>query len=241
MRQLLWKEWHEQAWKLAFGSVVLATLCAIGLRSRMVADATMIEWACAIGVLVLPVLSATGLVPAERGEGSFESLVSLPVTPRDILLAKTVAGVGLCVGPMVVATAVSLAIAGGREMYASAMVAFYARATLASVALLVWMVALTVRLPTEARAALLAMGVLVLWALATAGLGIPLASPNLGVPHAVSAAGFAISPFAFLFPLNGQLPNAPPLWATVPVQAVVSTLAWLLGLRMFARSTEDAT
>ena len=231
MRQLLWKEWHEQAWKLAFGCIVLAAVCGIGLRARMVSDATMIEWACAIGVLVLPVLSATGLVPAERAEGSFEALVALPVRPRAILLAKTVAGVGLCVGPMVVAAAVTVAMAGGREMLTSDVLAFYGRATLASVAVLVWMVALTVRLPTEARAALLALGVLVLWALATVGLG----SPGL------RSTAFAASPFALLYPLNGTLPDAPPLWADVLVQLVVLPAAWLVGLRTFARSTEDAS
>ena len=233
MRQLLWKEWHEQAWKLAFGCVVLAALCAIGLRSRMVSDATMVEWACAVGVLVLPVLSATGLVPAERAEGSFEALISLPVRPRDVLLAKTVAGVGLCVGPLVVAAVISAAMTRGREMLTVDLLAFYLRATLASVAMLVWIVALTVRLPTEARASLLAVGVLVLWVMATAGMGIP--------GSGFRSTGFAVSPFSFLFPLNGELTDAPPLWADVLVQGVVLSAAWLLGLRMFARSTEDAS
>src|SRR5689334_8801214 len=41
MRSLLWKEWHEQSWKLAFGCVVLAALAVIGLRARVVADDTM--------------------------------------------------------------------------------------------------------------------------------------------------------------------------------------------------------
>ena len=45
----------------------------------------------------------------------------------------------------------------------------YFRAGAASVALLIWMMALTIRLPNEGRAALLSMGVLVLWAMVSVG------------------------------------------------------------------------
>ena len=189
MRQLLWKEWHEQAWKLAFGCIVLAAMAAIGLHARMVADATLIEWVAVVGVFILPVLSSTGLMPAERAEGSFEALISMPVRPRQVLAAKAVLGVVLVVGPMAVAAAVSLALAGGREMTAGAMLAFYVRATASAVALLAWMVALTVRLPNEARAALLAVGVVIIWLL----LSVALAAPAVRNP------AFAASPFAFVY------------------------------------------
>ena len=38
MHSLLWKEWHEQSWKLGFGCVVLGALALIGLHSRIIAD-----------------------------------------------------------------------------------------------------------------------------------------------------------------------------------------------------------
>ena len=225
MRQLLWKEWHEQAWKLAFGCVVLSAVAAIGLHARMVADATLVQWVAVLGFGVLPVLAVSGLLPAERAEGGFDALVALPITPRAILTAKAIAGVILVVGPLAVAAAVSLALAGGREMLAGDMLGFYARSAVTAVALLAWMLALTVRLPTEARAALLAVGVIVLWLLASAGLGV----------RSLRATAFALSPFAavFQFPDVADLGPGPPLWLTVVVQAVLVTVAWRLAVRLF--------
>src|ERR1043165_6112612 len=100
MWNLLWKEWHEQSWKLGFGCVVLGALALIGLRARIVPDETMIMVVSAVGMLLLPILSAASLFPAERGEGSFESLIALPVAPSRILAAKTAAGLLLCAGPI---------------------------------------------------------------------------------------------------------------------------------------------
>src|SRR5205085_1361883 len=112
---------------------------------------------------LLPVLSSTGLVPAERGEGTLGALLALPVAPWRILGAKTLIGLALCVGPLAAAAAASLALAGGREMSGAAMLGLFARTAAATVSLFVWMLALTVRLPNEARAGLLSLGVLVFW------------------------------------------------------------------------------
>src|SRR5579872_3529215 len=116
MSSLLWKEWHEQRWKLAFGCIILAAFALIGLRARIIADQMLLTWVCLMGVLLLPVLASTGLVPAERGEGTFESLLPLPISPKRILLAKTIMGMLLCAAPLAAAGIVSLLIAGGREM-----------------------------------------------------------------------------------------------------------------------------
>lgn len=37
-RALLWKEWREQRWKMAFGRVMLCGFCAIGLQTRLIPD-----------------------------------------------------------------------------------------------------------------------------------------------------------------------------------------------------------
>jgi hypothetical protein len=170
MRSLLWKEWHEQAWKLGFGCIVLAALAAIGLHARIVSDETMAMAVCFVAMVLLPVLASTGLVAAERGEGSFDSLIALPVSPVRILLANTIMGLLLCTGPLLVAAVVSLLATHQREITAGSMIVLYARSALATVALFIWMLALTIRLPTETRAALLATGVLIAWIIATIGL-----------------------------------------------------------------------
>jgi ABC-type transport system involved in multi-copper enzyme maturation permease subunit len=170
MRRLLWKEWHEQSWKLGFGCIVLGALAMIGLRTRIVADMTMMTTVCFLGLALLPVLASTGLVPAERSEGVFESLLSLPVAPWRILSAKTIVGGLLCAGPLVVAWVVSWTIAGGREIPSGGVAILYERTILTSLCLFVWMVALTIHLPSETRAGLLGLGILIFWLMALFGM-----------------------------------------------------------------------
>ncbi len=167
MPKLLWKEWHEQAWKLGFGCVVLAAMALIGLRSRVLPDETMIMWVCFIGLLLLPILAVTGLIPAERAENSFESLLALPVHPRKILAAKTLMGMLLVALPLIAAGAVSFVVAANRELPTAAIVLHYVRFILSALCLFMWMLALTARLPNETRASLLSIGVLILWAMAS--------------------------------------------------------------------------
>lgn len=191
MRSLLWKEWHEQAWKLAFGCLLMGMFALVGLRTRMMADAAMISWICLLALLLLPTMAAAGLIPAERDEGTLEMLLALPITPRRVLLSKTIVGVLLCVGPLLTAMAISLWAASGREMSAAAIIRLYAQALAAALSLFAWMFALTSRLPSEARAGLICLGVLVFWMLASFGLAKTEAPPAL---RAVCPFSFTVAP-----------------------------------------------
>ncbi len=191
MRSLLWKEWHEQAWKLGFGCVVLGAMALIGTHSRILADKVMAMWVCSLGIGLLPILSATGFVPAERSEGSLESLLSLPVRPRQILLAKLIVGALLCAAPLIVAALASLLLAGDREVTTSEMLSLFARSTLTALSLFIWMMALTIRLPSEARAAMLSVGILILWIMITGTLALE--------EKYIPTFAWAISPMAPVF------------------------------------------
>jgi len=229
MPTLIWKEWHEQRWKLGFSCVVLAALALIGLRARMIADETMVMFVCSCAISLLPVLSSTGLVPAERSDGTLESLLSLPVAPWRILAAKTLIGLLLCVGPIVAAAAVSVPEAGGRELPTAAILALYGRTALVTVTLFLWMLALTVRLPNEARAGLVALGIFFIWGLATGGLADS-KEPLLGL-------GVALSPLGFL--VSGRLRPLPPLLLVAIVQVLLIAPLWLLAARQLTAGAED--
>jgi hypothetical protein len=230
MSSLIWKEWHEQRWKLGFGCLVLGSLTFIGLRARLVADENMVMWVCFLGMSLLPVLASTGLLPAERSEGSFESLLAFPIAPWRILLAKTLMGLLLCAGPMIVAAALSVAVAADREITRGEMISLYARSLGTTLSLFAWMLALTSRLPTEARAAMLALGLLVLWLLATAGLARP------GVPPLA----FSVSPLGFVYGFAAG--SEPAAWAEVLVmQAVIAAALWAWTTRRLAGAVEGAS
>lgn len=228
MASLLWKEWHEQRWKLGFGCLILGAFALIGLQTRVVADVTVATWACFLGILLLPVLATMGLVPAERQEGTFEALLALPVPAWRIFLAKTILGILLCAGPLIVAAGVTIVMAGGREMLGGEIVWLYARSIAATLALFVWMFALTVRLPTEARAGLLSLGVLIIWLLASAGM---LAyTPDISFinnRHAHAPWIWVINPFVFTLGFESLAIATVPILLALLVQLIIATALWL--------------
>jgi hypothetical protein len=224
MRSLLWKEWHEQRWKLAFGSLILAAFALIGLRSRVVADELLLESVCLLAVLLLPVLASTGLLPAERSDRTLSTLLALPVRPRLVFEVKTLIGVLLCAIPIVVTAAVSIIVAGGREISPDAMIELYLRTLIVAVYLFFWMFTLTVSLPTETRAALIAMGILIGWLIITLGLSQAWRM-NVSPPNDPSAF-WALDPFVFLLGFKGRA------WAvSLPIagviQGIIALLLWL--------------
>jgi len=230
MRSLLWKEWHEQRWKLAFGSLILAAFAVIGLRARVIADEQLVQWVCFLAIALLPVLASTGLIPAERDDGTLETLLALPVNAGRIFLVKTLVGVLLVAGPLLVTAAASLAVAQGREMAAGDMAGFYLRTLATALVLFFWMFALTVRLPNETRASLITLALLIMALLVTLGI---LQLPGNDRTHALL---WLVSPFVFLV----QRVNIPASLqaGAVLVQAVMALLLWLWAARQFPKTTD---
>jgi ABC-type transport system involved in multi-copper enzyme maturation permease subunit len=231
MSSLLWKEWHEQRWKLAFGCIILSAFALIGLHTRVIADELLLNAVCFLGVMLLPVLAATGLIPAERSDGTFESLLALPTPPSRILAAKTIMGAVLCAGPLLAAGAISLLMAGGREMSAAAMIRLYASSIATSFALVAWMMSLTLTLPGEARAALLSMGILVFWVLATAGLNSSQALLRVQLR--------AISPFTFVFAPHDSTVSEIPQLVVALVQSGIVAMLWIWSARRLSTPLQE--
>jgi hypothetical protein len=241
MRQLIWKEWHEQRWKLGFGCIVLCAFAMIGLRTRAVPDESIMIGTCALGVLLLPILAAAGLIPAERGEGTLRTLLALPVAPWKVLMAKMRLGAVLCAGPILAAAVVSVLLTRGREVSEATTWMIYLRSTATALSLFAWMVCLTTRSSSEGRGTALAVGVLVFWLLATAGLRFQGAhwywywnssyayrSPRV-VPLAVDFL-WPLSPFFFVF-----APPEVPLAAGVGAQSIIAILLGLFAVRAITR------
>ena len=247
MASLIWKEWHEQRWKLAFGALVLCAFALIGLRTRVVADETLLTWVCFLGIMLLPILTTMGLVPAERQEGTIGSLLALPVSASRIFIAKTLLGILLCAGPLACALIVSILTAGGRELTTSQMIELFARSAAATLVLFAWMFSLTIRLPTEARAGLLAVGILIFWLLATAGIYAVTPSENMlyftdrgfAVPHDIAVTKlWLISPFIFTY--GFRLPSVASLSVglTIVIQLAIAAALWFWAARRLTAQDE---
>jgi ABC-type transport system involved in multi-copper enzyme maturation permease subunit len=153
-------------------------------------------------MVLLPLLAAAGLVPAERAEGTFDALAALPISMRKIFAMKTITGVVLSAVPLLTAMAVSLAIAGGREMEAGRMAIIYLLCTLTSLSVFFWIFALTVRLPSEARAAMVGIGILMCWGMVTGWIVEEWRGANYSPPLE------CVSPFSFVLELNWPVRGA---------------------------------
>jgi ABC-type transport system involved in multi-copper enzyme maturation permease subunit len=226
MPKLIWKEWHEQRWNLAFACVVLTALCVIGLRSRIIADYSLLIFVNSCGLLLLPVLAAAALVPAERDQGSLASLLALPIAPWKVLAVKTLVGCVICALPILLAGAVSAAITNGREMTTYDTLAQAARSALTAMFLFAWMLSLTVELPSEARAGLLSLGILVSWIIASQALA-RVTLHDLPV-------GLAFSPFGFI----GTRIAVAPAYLTAAVQLLLLVPLWLWAAKRLPVPTE---
>jgi ABC-type transport system involved in multi-copper enzyme maturation permease subunit len=232
MRQLIWKEWHEQRWKLGFGCIVLCAFALIGLHARIVADQLIIVGTCAMGVLILPILAAAGLFPAERGQGTLQGLLALPIARLKLLAAKTIPGLMLCTVPLFAAAAVSVLMTQRREISNAAALEMYGRAALTATSLFAWMLALTARSPNEGRGAALAVGVLVCWLILTSGLEA--SNRNDVFEGHVPTWLWSACPFVFVFP--------PPDSSTsiaVCVQTAIAAALWLAVARLIAVSHRE--
>ena len=224
MRSLLWKEWHEQSWKLAFSCILLGAMAAIGLHSRIISDSDMMIWICLLGML-LPISYSSGLLPAERAEGYFESLIALPVPPRTILLAKTILGIALCIIPLLLVMMITLAMAGDLEAADAQIIALFGRSIFASAVLFIWMFALTSQLPGETRASLVSLGIWLSLAMVSLGLQVQ-------VSHLLAA---------LLTPVSYALNHGPPVadCLDIAIQGAIAVLLWFWTSRHFTTAAKE--
>ncbi len=166
-RNLFWKEWHEQRWRMAFGCVLMSALPALGLMARVVPDEAVVTVAMLVGSVLLPIFAAMGLIAPERSERTLGSLLVLPVSSRTVLSVKTVVGLATCLAPLACATIVSLFMAGGRELSSGHIFMACQGSAVFACLVLVWTLAFSVRQSTEARVGLVGMGVVAAWVMLT--------------------------------------------------------------------------
>jgi len=116
-RALLWKEWREQRWRCALGTLVLATLSASLVRAQLVTlpeAAVMIFWP--IGLL-LAIFLAMGSVATERADGTWPFLRARPVGPAFILRIKWAAGAAYLAGALLIAAGAAHVAAWSRGLF----------------------------------------------------------------------------------------------------------------------------
>jgi hypothetical protein len=166
MKALIWKEWCEQRWKLAFGCVLIGGFTAVALRARIFPDEGVVMMAAVVGAMLMALFVSMDVFAREREEETLGTLLALPVRKWRAFAAKMVIGAVICAGPIVLATALILLMAGGREWSAREIMRYCSSGAWTGLSMYVWMTAFGVRQSTEARAGLVSIGVVVAWWLA---------------------------------------------------------------------------
>ena len=161
IRKLIWKEWREQRWKLALGCVMLLGITVVGLQTRMIEDQVVMGLSLLFGSVVLPVFVSMDVVAAERADGSLASLLKLPVAPWKILTIKTAMAVICCVVPVLLAATAAILLAGNRELDYGTMARMYRAGVGLAVSSVIWILAFSIRQPSEARVAIVAVAVVI--------------------------------------------------------------------------------
>lgn len=223
IRSLLWKEWHEQRWRIAFGCVLLGSFAALGLTARLIPDEITVAFTMLIGAFLLPLVAAMGLVAPERADGTMGALIAMPVKPWMPLTVKLAVGLLGAVLPLATAAVASVSIAGGRELPVSAMIRVYAGGAMFGVILVIWTLALSVRFSSEAAVGVTGLGVVAAWALIVI----------ISDPSKYDFVFMAISPFGILD--RGLDAHAGPDFPTVATQVSIMAALFAWTARRFGR------
>jgi hypothetical protein len=219
LRSLFWKEWHEQRWKVLFGSVLIAGCAVVGLKTRILPDEAILVSYAVGAAFLLPILAAMDLVAAERADGSLSTLISMPVRPWMVLAVKMVVASLACIVPQAAGMVAAILMAGGRELRTSHFVGAFAGCTGVSLCLLMWTVGFSVRQPSEARAALVGLAVIVLWSGAGLAGEIVLRLPGEWF-------AMVITPFGFLAASFDRARESLTLTIIAQVLAAAGLFAW---------------
>ena len=220
-RSLVWKEWHEQRWRLSFGVFLLGLFTLIGLRTRIMPDESIIIMGTMmLGGMLFPLMVAMGLVAPERADGTIVRLLALPVPAWKVLAAKGLVGAAVCLVPIVVSSAIAAVVAGDREMSWTQLWSMHGMALALSLAMFTWLTAASVRQPSEARAGLVGAGLIVGWFLL---LGIAAAvRTEAGTVPQTDKWVAAVSPVGAVVLKDDSIPRT----AVVGLQVLSISAAW---------------
>ena len=104
IKPLIWKEWHEQRWKLAFGTMMLLFFTGSLMVSGVTSDKEVVTLVCLLGGMILALYSAMGAFAPEKMNRTTIFLISKPIAAWKIFVCKWFFGWLNFVVPMLVSS-----------------------------------------------------------------------------------------------------------------------------------------
>lgn len=162
-RQLLWKEWRENLWKLVFCGTVSVAFAALLFRIRLFPDAANGVIISFVQMLVVPVVYALDIFSGEMSNRTIHLLFKFPVPRWKIFFSKYLVCV-LGMSLVFAATGLSMAIFGHeREAPTGLLVNNTLLFGVVVVILFTWFCAFAVQSRSEAGSLVAVFGVMIGW------------------------------------------------------------------------------
>lgn len=225
-QSLLWKEWREQRWKAAFGSVVLGAFAAIGLKTRIMPDGLVVALAFVLSTLLFPLFICIGLVAAEKEEKTLPVLLRLPAAGWIPLAVKVLVGSLVLLAPIASVVAVYALFGWNREVESWKMLYSAPLCGVISIEILIWFLACGMKRDRQDSAAMVSLGLFLIWFILIEGQGITTNSITLWDLL------LAIQPWAYVVyvPFTTTQPGPLPLWlfALVHSGALILMILWMV-------------
>jgi ABC-type transport system involved in multi-copper enzyme maturation permease subunit len=109
---IAWKEWHEQRWRLTFGTVMLVGLIGSLATAHIISAAEVFAILWCASAVVLPLYSAMGVFAPEQTAGTFTFYASKPAKPLAVFMTKWFFGWLNVVVPVIAAFSFAMYFAG---------------------------------------------------------------------------------------------------------------------------------
>ena len=189
-KQLLWKEWRENLWKLNFCLVVSVAFSALLFRIRLIPDLNNCIIFSMVTMFMVPVIYALDLFAGEMSHRTIHLLFRIPVPRWQIFFSKMAVAM---IGFIVIFGISGLAMemwTRGRETQAWLLLAIHLNFGLSAAAIFVWFSVFGCQNRSEAASLVAMVGVLIGWAIVLFSAGIcqvqwaPYFTPYI---HAVAA------------------------------------------------------
>lgn len=216
LKALLWKEWHEQRWRVALATTWLLGMTAIGLKTRILPDVVILVITWIPMAFILPVFLGMGLFASERRNGTLRYLMVHPVSRNQVLTAKVIAGLLAYMTPVLIGgIAIYLAV-GGRELSTADVVGRIAVIAGFGLVLFVWQLLAGLRCRQEETYILVSAIIFGFWILQ--GVVVD----ELYLPQRVGQWIWAMNPIAILELIDAwEYRKAHEIWTIVSVQSLV--------------------
>ncbi|MHC4927762.1 MAG: ABC transporter permease, partial [Planctomycetota bacterium] len=162
-KQLLWKEWRENLWKLTFGTAVSAAFVLLLFRIRLFPDAANCIAVSFVQMFAIPVIYALDIFSGEMTNRTIHLLFKFPVPRWKIFFAKYLTCI-LGMTLIFLTTGALMELAGqGREAETGYLIKLNASFAVSALLLFTWFCPFAAQSQTEAGSLAAIFAVFIGW------------------------------------------------------------------------------